>query len=150
MSDVILSEAPADYGPGRTCHRGVKCETYHQTLERNGVGEVGRLSRYTEPHWGGVLLCNLCDKKRVDLDLKVYQFVPSRPKMGRVASYPLPNLREIRKGKGLRQQDLAREVECGTDHIKHIEHNDRMASCKLAGKMARALGVDVRALRGKW
>ncbi len=96
------------------------------------------------------MLCSPCDRKRVDLNLEVYQFVPSSPKRGRMASYPLPNLRRIRREKGLRQQDLAREVECGTDHIKHIEHNGRLASCNLAGKMARALGVDVRALRGKW
>ncbi len=96
------------------------------------------------------MLCNLCDRKRVELDLKVYQFVSSTPKTGRLASYPLPNLGKIRKEKGLRQQDLAREAECGTDHIKHIESKGRLASCLLAGKMARVLGVDVRALRGKW
>ncbi len=96
------------------------------------------------------MLCNLCDRKRVDQDLEVHQFVPSATKRGRAGSYALPNLRKIRREKGLRQSDLAREVECGTDHIKHIENHGRLASCNLAGKMARALGVDVRALRGKW
>ncbi len=133
MSDLILSEAPADYGPGRRC---AKCKA--------------KVSRYTSPHWGGALLCHPCERKRIDQDLEVHQFVPSATKRGRAGSYPLPNLRKIRKEKGLRQSDLAKEVECGTDHIKHIEHNGRLASCNLAGKMARALGVDVRALRGKW
>ncbi len=123
-------DAPPIYKVGRRC---VKCRA--------------KVSRYTKPYLGGYVLCGLCERKRVDLDLQLHQFADV-PKSGRTNNYELPRLGKVRRAKGLRQPDLAREVECATSTIKAVEQGQLKASTKLAGKLARALEVDVSELRG--
>ncbi len=130
---LISPDAPLDHGTGRRC---VKCK--------------GKVSRYTKPLGGpvtGVLLCNPCNNTRIEAGQEVREFAGILPR-GYARAYPLPNLKKCRLRRGWTQIDLAREAECGSDHIGQIELGRDRASCKLAGKFARVLGVEIKTLRG--
>ena len=52
------------------------------------------------------------------------------------------NLRRLRHGKGLSQDDLAYEAEISRSYLSQIEKGAFFASLKILGKLAIALGVE--------
>ena len=53
-------------------------------------------------------------------------------------------LKELREAKGLSVRGLAREAEVSTETIYSVEHGHRQPSVRTLGKIARALGVEVK------
>jgi DNA-binding XRE family transcriptional regulator len=143
VSNTIIEEyyapdAPKRYGVGREC-QNPECRT--------------KVTQYTEAvgfSSDPVILCNSCKSKLFASDLSPYQFVgiQSTPK-GRKLSYPLPYLKLKRKERDLTQHQLATRVGCGDNHIMNIELERVTCSCKLAGKLARALGCSIAELKGE-
>ena len=144
---------PKRYPKGRRCQRGNKCKTYEQLLRSGQSPEAGILSAYATPTGGdthGVLLCEPClSAWRVEQEqgVSLWKFSGTEKK-GRTTSYELTALRAVRKSQQLRVPDLACLAECSSDAVKKIERGELRASTKLAGKLARALGVSVDELRG--
>lgn len=52
--------------------------------------------------------------------------------------------KELREAKGLSTRILAREAEVSTETIYAIEHGKRQPSVRTLGKIARALGIEVK------
>lgn len=121
--------APEDFGTGRKCHR---CKQ--------------KVSRYQKPHWGGILLCYSCDRERVDKDMEVHLFV-GKIKRGRQTSYRLTALQRVRESRGLSRRDLAEDAGVHPGTVRKLERGDLLARERIAGKLARALGVEVKELR---
>ena len=128
--DFLSPEAPTDYGKNRQCH---KCKA--------------RVSRYTKPHWGGILLCYSCDRERVSKDLEVHLFVGTMKK-GRHVSHKLPGLKGVREARGLTQKELADKAGVNPTTVRRLEKGTILARSRMAGKLARALGVETKELRG--
>jgi transcriptional regulator with XRE-family HTH domain len=53
-------------------------------------------------------------------------------------------LKELREAKGLSVRGLAREAGVSTETIYSVEHGHRQPSVRTLGKIARALGVEVK------
>ncbi len=53
-------------------------------------------------------------------------------------------LKELRKEKGLSQEDLALEIEVDRTYIGKIERAERNISLKMIGKIANALKIEVK------
>jgi transcriptional regulator with XRE-family HTH domain len=53
-------------------------------------------------------------------------------------------LKELREAKGLSVRGLAREAEVSTETVYSVEHGRRQPSVRTLGKIARALGVQVK------
>jgi transcriptional regulator with XRE-family HTH domain len=52
--------------------------------------------------------------------------------------------RDLRESKGMSTRNLAREAGVSTETIYSIEHGKRLPSVRTLGKIARALGVEVK------
>jgi transcriptional regulator with XRE-family HTH domain len=55
-------------------------------------------------------------------------------------------LRELRQARGLSIRGLAKEAGVSTETIYSVEHGRRQPSVRTLGKIARALGVEVKDL----
>jgi DNA-binding XRE family transcriptional regulator len=149
ISPYTDKAATTDYGPGRICTRGKDCETRRQ------IGDVGKVHRYTEPHQVDedgiptILFCEPCERERARQDVEPHELQGSKKK-GRMTAYRLPNLRDYREACNLTRAELAELADCGFEHIRRIERDEVAAGVKVAHRLARALDVDVRALRGCW
>jgi transcriptional regulator with XRE-family HTH domain len=53
-------------------------------------------------------------------------------------------LKELREAKGLSVRGLAREAGVSTETIYSVEHGHRQPSVRTLGKIASALGVEVK------
>jgi transcriptional regulator with XRE-family HTH domain len=53
-------------------------------------------------------------------------------------------LRELRQARGLSVRGLAKEAEVSTETVYSVEHGRRQPSVRTLGKIARALGVEVK------
>jgi len=53
-------------------------------------------------------------------------------------------LRELRQARGLSVRGLAKEAEVSTETVYSVEHGKRQPSVRTLGKIARALGVEVK------
>ena len=53
-------------------------------------------------------------------------------------------LRELRQTRGLSVRGLAKEAEVSTETVYSVEHGKRQPSVRTLGKIARALGVEVK------
>jgi DNA-binding XRE family transcriptional regulator len=53
-------------------------------------------------------------------------------------------LKELRETKGFSVRGLAREAEVSTETIYSVEHGKRQPSVRTLGKIASALGVEVK------
>jgi DNA-binding XRE family transcriptional regulator len=142
VSNTIIEEyyapdAPKRYGVGRHC-QNPQCRT--------------KVTQYTEAvgySSDPVILCNSCKSKLFASGLSAYQFVGIQSTLkGRKLSYPLPHLKAKRKERDLTQHQLAELAGCGKNHIMNIELGRITCSCKLAGKLARALGCSIGELKG--
>lgn len=150
----INPEAPIDYGVGRRCTMPLsKCETARQFAEQGFPPEVGKVNRYVEPYMlddNGqplLLLCEQCEKKRLEDDVEPWQLQGVRVH-GRKVSYILPYLQVYRLRKAWGISDLARAANCSRDTIKSAESKRKMVSTQMCASLARALGVSVDQLRG--
>ncbi len=147
MHEWLHPDATTLYEKNRHCSRGVRCVTYEQLALSGQRPEVGRVSRYVEPT-GDFLLCSACDRRRVAEDQEVHEFIGTGVrKYGHRVSYALPALREHRLEQDLSKEDLARMATCAAETIRKVEAGKSNASTKLAARLARALGVEVPALR---
>jgi len=55
-------------------------------------------------------------------------------------------LRELRQARGLSIRGLAKEAGVSTETVYSVEHGKRQPSVRTLGKIARALGVEVKDL----
>ena len=55
-------------------------------------------------------------------------------------------LRELRQARGLSVRGLAKEAEVSAETVYSVEHGKRQPSVRTLGKIARALGVEVKDL----
>jgi len=55
-------------------------------------------------------------------------------------------LKELREAKGFSVRRLAREAKISTETVYSVEHGRRQPSVRTLGKIAQALGVEVRDL----
>jgi DNA-binding XRE family transcriptional regulator len=140
-------DAPTFFAKGRRCSMGVKCPTFAQTGEKGKVRSTKEPAGYGEDG-EAIVLCSLCDGAWRDSGQSLYIFCGIRKK-GRKTSYLLPSLRRVRRSRGIVQVELAELSGCSLQTIEGAERNKspRSVSSKMAGKLARALGVDVKELK---
>jgi DNA-binding XRE family transcriptional regulator len=128
-------------------------------LTAKACGEAGKI-RATKPAKGiaengteggvEIHLCNLCEGAWAKSGKTIHRFT-GLPRKGRVESYEVPMLAGIRnayKGKGISQHALAKKSGVDRSYIQAIEYGQYNCNTKAAAKLARALGVEVRELRG--
>jgi len=53
-------------------------------------------------------------------------------------------LRELRQARGLSVRGLAKEAEVSTETVYSVEHGKRQPTVRTLGKIASALGVEVK------
>ncbi len=142
IEDWEHPDAPERFATGRECMTPLeRCETALQLK----TGEKGVVSMYAEPN-KGVLLCELCNRKRIQRNMTPAEFAGVKKKG--VKTYTLKNLAKYRKTKGLSQTDIATEVQVGASYIGAVENERSRASQELTHRLAYLLGCSVRQLRG--
>jgi hypothetical protein len=149
-SSYYHSDAPRDYGVGRECS-----QLLSHCLTAKRTGKRGKVSRYTDPvlakteNRDEVLLCGLCNAKWIDSGVDAETFIGRKMKQGKAKRYKLPSLQRIRREKGFSNvSQLAKESEVSKDHIKHVESGE-WCGTNPTKKLAAALGVEVKDLRGE-
>jgi DNA-binding XRE family transcriptional regulator len=148
MSEWLHPDAPQRHNGARRCAMGKECVTYKQLAATGQVPEPGKVHHYQQKQ-SGVVLCYQCNRVRVDLDMKPRQFA-GVPTPGKRQTYALPNVRPLRQIQGLTQVELAEMAGCTAENLRRIESeiDGRRASAALARRIAAALGVDLKLLRG--
>lgn len=150
--EFVEHDAPECYGK-RRCSMDKKCATYEQTA-RWGEPEVGKVRSTKEAKGEGVAdgktvsiaLCGLCERAFIASGKDIYQFT-GIVKKGRQVSYYLPNLRRFRKNLLLTQVELSKRSGVGVEAIRKAEQQREKTTSRSAGKLARALGVEVKDLK---
>lgn len=143
-------DAPERYEKGRRCQAPLdRCKTAEDLAAAGDKAELGKL-RSTAKAMDDVLLCEPCMRWCLQNGIPHRIHAGLTPNKGRVTSYPLPNLSRLREKAGVSVYELAEAAECSRHHIERIEEEGRLCGAKLATRMARILGVDVRHLSGRW
>jgi hypothetical protein len=151
-TETYQGKAPARVDEERRCYRGDKCAT------KTFCGEVGKVNRYATPHEFAIrppvsiLLCESCERERRSLCLDALELIrydknpPKKPVAKK--GVDLPGLLDARVAAGYSGTALGALVGCSGQHIYNIEGKNKGAGEELVKKLARALGVEVRELRG--
>lgn len=139
-------EGPHDYGVGRECYAGKKCETRRLLAISGQKPEVGKVVRYAEPYSGGILLCDPCNRKRV-VEGKTPRAFLGRSEPKREPGLKLKNLEYYKNLRGLTTKELALRANCSTEQCGAAQRRAKNISVVLAQAFADVLGVTVEDLR---
>jgi DNA-binding XRE family transcriptional regulator len=145
IRDWGVPGAPQQHDKGRLCAaRLSQCASAEQT------GELGRVSIYAE-EIGGVLLCEACRRKCVRHDIRPTDLtnepIPTTGYGPKTPGYYLPNLKRLRKARGLDRWEVAAAAECHYKTLDKIENEKVKPSLALCNRLALAVGANLKDLR---
>lgn len=144
---------PKRHAEERRCEAALsRCATADQLHDGGQKPERGKVNPFAS-RVKGVLLCEACRRKCLRLNLEpselthLPEVLPAHgPKR---TGFHLPNLRPVRKSRGLSMREVAIEAGCVESTVAAVECGRHRPSLDLINRLAFAVRASVKDLKGE-